>query len=77
MAGINNIVSFKDFVRHPFFALMFLMIVAISSMYIRDEIQEEKEKERLNNRITELEDKYDDLNALFIETVTELKHHEE
>ncbi len=69
--------GFNEFLRHPFPYIAFVAITAMGAMYWQGEKEHKLAIEALQHRVTEVEDKYDALNILFIETVTKMKKAEE
>lgn len=69
-------IPFKEFVKNPIVALLFISLIAISYLYIDNKTTLESQIEYLQNEVKELKQDYKNLNDKFIKTIEELKNEE-
>lgn len=66
-------ISFKDFVKNPIVALMFLSLMAVGYLYVDNKTVLTNQIETLQEEVKVLKQDYKELNDKLIETVTKLK----
>jgi hypothetical protein len=68
MAGLPMI-SFKDFVKNPIVALLFICLLAIGYLYVDNKTTLTNEITTLQEEVKQLKQDYKDLNDKFIQTL--------
>lgn len=68
-------VSFKEFVKNPIVALLFMSLLAVGYLYYDNKSALTNQIETLQEDIKVLKDDYRVLNEKFIETIQELHNH--
>jgi len=68
MAGLPMI-SFKDFVKNPIVALLFICLLAIGYLYIDNKTTLSNEIKDLQEEVKQLKQDYKELNDKFIQTL--------
>jgi hypothetical protein len=66
-------VSFKEFVKNPIVALLFMCLMAIGYLYIDNKSTLTSQIEELQKEVTTLKNDYKELNNKFIETIQKIK----
>lgn len=66
------IVSFKEFVKNPIVALLFICLMAIGYLYVDNKTTLTNQISRLEGDIEQLETNYKELNDKFIETLQKI-----
>jgi len=69
-------VSFKEFVKNPIVALLFMSLMAVGYLYFDNKRTLTDQVETLQSEVKVLKEDYKELNEKFIETITELNNHE-
>lgn len=72
MAGLPGI-SFKDFVKNPIVALLFVAVIAIGYLYIDNRTTLTNQVHHLQEEVKTLKSEYKELNDKFIETLSKMK----
>jgi len=73
MAGLPT-VSFKEFVKNPIVALMFMALMAVGYLYYDNKITLTNQIEDLQEEVTTLKKDYKELNEQLIETIKGLNY---
>ena len=68
MAGLPMI-SFKDFVKSPIVALLFICLMAIAYLYVDNKTTLTNEIKTLKEELKQLKQDYKELNNKFIQTL--------
>lgn len=66
-------VSFKEFVKNPIVALLFMCLMAIGYLYIDNKSTLTSQIETLQEEVIVLKKDYKELNDKFIETIQKIK----
>lgn len=66
-------VSFKEFVKNPIVALLFMCLMAIGYLYIDNKSTLTTQIETLQEEVTTLKKDYKELNDKFIKTIQTIK----
>jgi hypothetical protein len=66
-------VSFKEFVKNPIVALLFMCLMAIGYLYIDNKSTLTTQIETLQDEVVLLKKDYKELNDKFIETIQKIK----
>tara|TARA_R110002126_G_scaffold240559_1_gene384177 strand:+ start:435 stop:659 length:225 start_codon:yes stop_codon:yes gene_type:complete len=66
------VVSFKEFVKNPIVALLFICLMAIGYLYVDNRATLTNQISRLEKDIEQLEVDYKELNNKFIETLQKI-----
>ena len=66
-------VSFKEFVKNPIVALLFMCLMAIGYLYIDNKSTLTTQIQTLQEEVVILKKDYKDLNHKFIETIQKIK----
>jgi hypothetical protein len=66
------IVSFKEFVKNPIVALLFICLMAIGYLYVDNRTTLTNQISNLEEDIEQLESDYKELNNKFIETLQKI-----
>lgn len=69
-------VSFKEFVKNPIVALLFMSLMAVGYLYYDNKSTLTGQVETLQEEVKILKDDYKELNEKFIETIKELNNHD-
>lgn len=72
MAGLPGM-SFKDFVKNPIVALLFMAVIAIGYLYIDNRTTLTNQVDHLQEEVKTLKKEYKELNDKFIETLSKMK----
>ena len=67
------VVSFKEFVKNPIVALLFMCLMAIGYLYIDNKSTLTNQIEELQGEVKTLRNDYKALNDKFIETIQKIK----
>ena len=73
MAGLPT-VSFKEFVKNPIVALMFMALMAVGYLYYDNKTTLTNQIDDLQEEVSMLKDDYKKLNEQFIETIKGLNY---
>lgn len=73
MSSILPSVSFKDFVKNPFVAILFMCLMAIGYLYIDNKTTLTNQIEDLQKEVETLRKDYKELNDKFIITLQKVK----
>lgn len=76
MAGLPT-VSFKEFVKNPIVALLFMALMAVGYLYYDNKSTLTNQIENLQVEVVDLRKEYKELNDKFIETIKEINQHDE
>ena len=74
MAGLPT-VSFKEFVKNPIVALLFMSLMAVGYLYYDNKSTLTTQVETLQEEVKTLKKDYKELNEQFIETIKDLNDH--
>jgi len=74
MGGLPT-VSFKEFVKNPIVALLFMSLMAVGYLYYDNKSTLTNQVETLQEEVRELKDDYKELNETLILTLKELHEH--
>lgn len=66
-------VSFKDFVKNPITAMLFMCLLAIGYLYIDNKATLTNQIIKLQEEVDQLQKEYKELNDKFINTLQEVK----
>ena len=66
-------VSFKEFVKNPIVALLFMCLMAIAYLYIDNKSTLTNQIETLQEEVVTLREDYKELNDKFIKTIQTIK----
>ena len=66
-------VSFKEFVKNPIVALLFMCLIAIAYLYIDNKSTLTNQIETLQEEVVTLREDYKELNDKFIKTIQTIK----
>jgi len=72
MSGLPGM-SFKDFVKNPIVALLFMAVLAIGYLYIDNRTNLTNQIEDLQSEVKTIKQEYKELNDKFIETISKMK----
>jgi uncharacterized membrane protein (DUF106 family) len=73
MAGGLPGISFKEFVKNPIVAILFMCLIAIGYLYLDNKTTLTNQVDSLQKEVTELRKDYKELNDKFIETLQKVK----
>jgi hypothetical protein len=73
MSDILPKVSFKEFAKNPFTAILFICLMAIGYLYFDNKSTLTSQIESLQKEVSELKKDYKELNDKFIETLQKVK----
>ncbi len=71
--GVMPSVSFKEFVKNPFVAILFMCLMAIGYLYIDNKTTLTNQIDGLQKEVDGLKKDYKDLNDKFIETLKNVR----
>ncbi len=66
-------VSFKDFVKNPITAMLFMCLLAIGYLYVDNKATLTNQIIKLQEEVDQLQKEYKELNNKFIKTLQEVK----
>jgi len=66
-------ISFKEFVKNPIVALLFMCLIAIGYLYLDNKSTLTNQIEELQSEVDTLKKEYKELNDKFIKTLQEVK----
>lgn len=69
-------VSFKEFVKNPIVALLFMSLIAVGYLYYDNKSALTNQVEMLQEEVKTLKEDYKTLNDKFIETLENINNHE-
>ncbi len=72
MSGLPGI-SFKEFVKNPIVALLFIALIAIGYLYVDNRTTLTNQINQLQEEVKTLKEEYKELNDKFIETLKKMK----
>jgi uncharacterized membrane protein (DUF106 family) len=72
MSGLPGI-SFKEFVKNPIVALLFIALIAIGYLYVDNRTTLTNQITQLQEEVKTLKEEYKELNDKFIETLKKMK----
>jgi len=73
MSGVLPSVSFKDFIKNPFTAILFMSLMAIGYLYFDNKSTLTTQIKSLQEEVAGLKKDYKELNNKFIETLQKMK----
>lgn len=73
MAGILPSVSFKEFIKNPFVAILFMCLIAIGYLYIDNKTTLSNQIDSLQKEVETLKKDYKELNDKFIQTLQNVR----
>lgn len=71
--GVMPSVSFKEFVKNPFVAILFMCLLAIGYLYVDNKTTLTSQIDSLQKEVDVLKKDYKELNDKFIETLKNVR----